>query len=922
MRFSVGILTLAIALSSTAVSGKNNPPPTIPAETNLYSFTTETKLPADYHSSPSTHGSNATGKSLPVSSLAELYSITNIDEPSQFPVLARQSAQQPINQAAISNNEATEADAATTPVVSTLSASEGELTVVADARPSQQKPANIPPGFESLFEDQQSLVDVYFAGRLLVTTRATFNPSSITFEQPSNISSRIPSVLDPDVIQSALAGELSANQEFRCYYRNQRNCGVMYPEVASVIFDSDKFRADLFINPSLLGVSQANHDKFLPPSDAGLSFLQTFNYAFSGNDESGSESIENLYALSLLSYQENAIQMSSNYDNDSNFEIDTLVAQRDWQGMRYLGGYFQTINGDLRFTSETSVVGARIGTSLDTREDERQTSGRQIQVFLQSRGEVSIFKDERLISTRIYDAGNQIIDTSALPGGAYDITLRIRDSGGERVETQFYVKNNNLPPEGDPYYFIELGQVTEFAEGDTLPETIDEHILRGSINTRLNFDNSVFGGLSTTEDDSVAEIGWFGLGNRYDIQLSAALARHDRYGFNSETRFNFDQAWLIGTYRKIWDDGDEALTGDEPDYGAINLIGPEQEQATLKLDFPWGISNVSTSIRYIDRPEQDSVTDYSASIDLEVFRTARSSTDFRFQANHSDGDNFVLATLTWQMRQDHLNYLVRPEYNHADSGDDSDSYGALSASADWDSQQLLSSELRAGISGRLDDDFNSFGAYSDWGGRYGRARGQVEHVDRDDGTSTNFYNGNLSTSFIVAKDQIAIGGKEQNQAAVVIDLRGDAGDSFFDIIVNGGRMGTAKAGTKTVLSLRPFESYAIRLSVRGNDFVYFDDKEHKVTLYPGNVVSLDWQADKVNIIFGRIQDPSGKPVANGLLQGVAGLATTDEFGVFQAEIIESVTEFQVKTLGQLCTVKLPQVVTKNGIASVGNLRCQ
>ncbi len=175
-----------------------------------------------------------------------------------------------------------------------------------------------------------------------------------------------------------------------------------------------------------LMVTQANYDKYLPPSDGGLSFLQTFNHAFSGSDESARETIQNLNALSLLSYKESAIQMSSNIDNDSNFEIDTLVARRDWQGMRYLGGYFQTINGDLRFTTETSVVGARIGTSLDTREDQRQTSGRQIQVFLQSRGDVSIFKDERLVSSRIYDAGNQILDTSELPGGSYDITLRSR----------------------------------------------------------------------------------------------------------------------------------------------------------------------------------------------------------------------------------------------------------------------------------------------------------------------------------------------------------------------------------------------------------------------------------------------------------------------------------------------------------------
>jgi hypothetical protein len=169
-------------------------------------------------------------------------------------------------------------------------------------------------------------------------------------------------------------------------------------------------------------------------------------------------------------------------------------------------------------------VGARIGTSLDTREDQRQTSGRQIQVFLQSRGEVAIFKDQRLVSSRIYDAGNQIIDTSALPGGAYDITLRIRDSGGERIETQYYVKNSSLPPEDEPYYFLELGQLTDLTGDDTLPETIDEHILRGSINTRLNFSNAVFGGKMIRSQKLAGSVWAINMMCRYLQQLPGMIA--------------------------------------------------------------------------------------------------------------------------------------------------------------------------------------------------------------------------------------------------------------------------------------------------------------------------------------------------------------------------------------------------------------
>ena len=788
------------------------------------------------------------------------------------------------------------------------------------------KPGNIPVGFESLFDDQHSLVDVYYAGRFIGTAMATFNPDTIRFDDPKPVVDKIPNTLAPEDILESLSGDLATNQEFRCYHKGQRNCGQLDPEISGVIFNEDNYRVDIFVNPSLLSVQQSTSNKFLPASDSDLSFLQTLNYAFAGSDDDFNEE-DNLFATSLLSYRENAIRMVSNYSDDTvspenNFQVNTLVGQRDWQGIRYLGGYFQTINEDLRFSQETDVVGLRIGTSLDTREDQRQTSGRDIQVFLQSRGEVSIFKDDRLVSTRIYDAGNQILDTSNLPGGSYDIDIRIRDAGGERVETQFYVKNSSLPPQGEPRYFVELGRVTEL-DGDTLPDPIDLYLLRGSINNRINFNNTLIAGLSTTEDDSVGELGWYGLGNHYDVLVTTAVGRYDRYGFNTEARFNYNNAWLTTVYRRIWDDSTDSDNLDDADYGKINLIGDEQEQFTANLTLPVGIANLSFGARYIDRfDDEGSVTDYNASVDFELFRTQDSNIRFRLQYNHSDDDDFVVASLNWRLGAGHWTFQAQPEYEYNDIDGQDDDFARLNASADWDSRDKWASDVRAGVNATFDDDFNSFGANADWGGQYGRARGQVEHVDRDEGGSTTRHNGNMATSFMLADNVPALGGKEQNQAAVIIDLKGGAENVFFDVLVNGSRRATARPGQKSVVSLRPFETYRISLRARGEQFVYFDDKEYSITLYPGNVIKLDWEADIVNIVFGRIKDQHGKPVKNALLKGVAGIATTDDYGIFQAEIKSSTEQLSIETIDSTCAITLPEFTPRRGIASIGSLQCE
>jgi Mat/Ecp fimbriae outer membrane usher protein len=92
-------------------------------------------------------------------------------------------------------------------------------------------------------------------------------------------------------------------------------------------------------------------------------------------------------------------------------------------------------------------------------------------------------------------------------------------------------------------------------------------------------------------------------------------------------------------------------------------------------------------------------------------------------------------------------------------------------------------------------------------------------------------------------------------------------------------------------------------------------------VYPGNAVNLSWAADSLVIIFGELTNQNGTPVENALIHGVAGLATTDDFGQFQAEISPQTQELRFETISDECTVRIPEYEAEGGIGFLPPMTC-
>lgn len=773
-----------------------------------------------------------------------------------------------------------------------------------------------PSGTDRTASTSRGRVDVFFGGTYLTTVAATFNAGQIRFAHPAQLIGLIPNLVGPAQVLQSLSGWLDTHTDSDCRQPGRTDCTPIHPETVAVIFDATSRRADLLINPTLLVPRSALADKYLPASDANISLMQNINYAFNGEDADPYREF-NLYSMTALSYKENALRVVSNFTSNDQFQVDSAVVHRDWRGKRYEAGWFNSDSQDLRFAPEANIAGIRIGTSIDTREDLRQAGGNALDVFLQSRGEVSVFKDGRLISSQRYDAGNQQLDTSALPGGAYDLEIRIRDSAGERTEHRFYVKNTNMPPPDTPFYFFEAGAVTVSDPLHPMPQRSGEYLFRGGLDTRLSGNSAIFTGVGSTADDATGEVGYFGVGSHYRVTVAGALARYQRSGVYSTLDLNFRDVALNASYRRIW--GDPA----EQRFGGVNLLGDVQEQSSLNLSLPAGNTSVELAARYNRRPGENVVSSYSIATHFSLLRTRGAVLGLRLEFARDDDRNFVLATFNWRTGYTSSDSPLTMSALQANNLAANDS---ATANADWSDGQRFGGDLRANLNAVENATRHTVAGNMDFTSGYGRARMQVERDVTSDAVGNDVertrYNGNLSTTVMATPNTVTVAASEHDQAAVVIDLSHAARHASFNVLVDGDRQTTVRAGDRTVIPLTPFRTYRIRLEPRGNEAVALTQSERRVTLYPGNVVNLNWSTDVVDVISGRIVDSHGMPVRNAVIGGAVGDAHTDRYGLFHARMQKSSEYLTVQAHGRHCIVHIPETRRLQTDRSLGVFSCR
>lgn len=788
---------------------------------------------------------------------------------------------------------------------------------------------SVPAGFEDLLAPQQSMVDVYFGGQYVTTMSATFTPETIELLDPDQLVRQVSGLLRPNEVSTALFGELDSHAEAICLNDRDIGCGIIDPEIAGVIFDETRFRADLFVHPDFLETRSVQYNRYLPDSTAGLGLIQNLSANISGNLNSGSS--QNNYTVfgnTLFSAKENSLQMNWDLSRDQNVSVNQLLFERDYQGKQWQAGLVYGSGFGLSFSGGSRLWGVRLASSFNTRIDRSFTQGTPIEIFMPVKGRYEIIYEERLIASGFVDAGNQALDTSGFPGGAYDLTIRLLDEQGNliREENRFFAKQSRLPPEGEPEYFVEGGRMAETGADRILPDLSDRSLIRAGINARLSDTWAGTLATATTQGQTLGEASVFNIGRQYEVSSSVMLAGKKDYGVRADGRYRFDALNLSASYIQLW--RDEAATGNTTNNtDDFDLLANAFRQTSFSANYPLFSGSASYRYSQSQNTSNDSTTSQqirqTISYSRPVYRDNLYSASMRFDTSWTDqGDVTGLLSIELRRSEDNWSFRASPQTNYSKTASStSQTTNSLRVGATYNDRDTFAGRFTSTLNAEKSSGRTSAGVSTRYASTWGNANLNLNYSDNNNSSNTS-YSASLATSITANKDVIAFGGESQSRSAVVINVEGAQLSEQFDVFVNNQRRGYALGGKASIIHLSPFNTYKVRIRPQQSGSLYaFDEREYEVTLYPGNITALDYEVKQVLVVYGRARLSDGNWLSHASVQGGEGLAVSDEFGLFQADVSSDTTELTFRKKGQECSIPLTPEKYESDFVNLGQVVC-
>lgn len=759
------------------------------------------------------------------------------------------------------------------------------LTSTPEPKSRKRKPVHkdwVPPGFEDLNAPQKNAVDVFYGGYFLTSVKATFTTTEITLEEVSKLIQRISDLNDPDAVSLILEAPLYTNPAQVCRKKKADSCGQLSPSSVGVIFDQSQLKLDLFISPTLLKTRTVQQLAFLPPSDAGFSVLEDISIFTSGSR--GGESTYNAASTTIFSYAENRLLLRSNFTSSDDFSIETMVLQREFQGRDYQAGIFRGNAGNFVFMKDTLFAGLTLESSLITREDLNISLGSDVEVFLDSRSRVEIYKDGKLLSTQYYDIGNQLISTASLPGGSYDIELRIINNAGvTRTETRFFSKTSRLPPKDQALFFVQLGEEMTEESNRVLPKGNNKRFFRAGISQRLTDSFGGRLGLSINEDSTLIEANLFKQGTKYELE--AILARDDLNvsAVDLRLRYRFDKGSLNVTSRKIWNDRDPAISNSQ--------IGPKALQASVSGSWrtSFGVGNLF--FRVTEGANDERKKSYGVRWNNNQLFSVRNLSN-SLELSRNDGANLLLLSASYRLNNGSWSNTVSSRYKKQDSSSSSakDRFSG-NTSSNWKTPSGSRNQYNVAI--RADSqDTGSLETRLQAKSNLGEASLVVDYANEN---SKLNYSSSMKTSFAATSKKVGIGGARRERSGFLVSAKGNSeDDASISVLIDGSNRATIDINSTRFVPVSEYDIHEISFLPNGNKLLNVDTKIYRKSMYPGNVVYLEVEVKEIVVALGRVIDGQGNPIPNALLKNIEGLATTDELGYFQAEMVAGNREIGVK----------------------------
>lgn len=764
-----------------------------------------------------------------------------------------------------------------------------------------------PEGFRSLTEKQTTEADVYFGGLLLTTVFVEYDLYEIEVLDPAAVVERIPNVRHADKLVQHLTGPRPTNAEHICSLRTRVECGKLRPQVLDLIFDDSRFRLDLFVNRNELALHALEQERYLPDSAVDRSWLHNLRSSLSGT---GSDRRYNLSSESFFSMGESRLRGRYALSNDG-FTLYEMSWQQDDRDVEYEYGSFRTLGRNSAFANDFDVLGVRMASSTKRRLDLDSALGTPVYLFLDERSRVDVYRGSELVHSRYYEAGNRQIDSSGFPDGAYDVTLKISGhSGEEKEEIQFFVKSGMMPPKGEPQYFVEAGTLVDTSQPG-LPDVLGEYWMRGGTSHRVRDDLALDGEFFYAGSHGVIQGGLFTLQRNWHMYSGAMLSDRGDKGFSIRAGLHLGEVSANIDYRQVTAREQEVAQ-------AFSLFQRSFRQGTLTLAFPMLGGRFFVRGRLNDRSANNEKS-LGFSYWAPLFQSRGLTGNLSLDGNYSSEQSWIQLglRLRWQRRGESATF--NPAFRHFEDGQDT-GFDML-ANGRWNG---LSDFGRLGQTDRSVF-VNHTPERSNLGARFVPREYPMSDVEvgiqRNLQATDYYYAMNNQTTVVTRNGNTSWGDGGRGAGALMVRINGPI-TGKFEVVVDDRVAGYAWAGTPTVISLPPYETYRVRIRPLGDRIVGVDERVHQLTLYPGNVETLEFTARELTVLVGQAVYVDGTPVASARFENVEGYGSTDELGWFQVELAHRDPLVLTPRAGATCRIQLPELYVEQGLAVVDQLVCE
>jgi|GEM_PF-3409299 len=740
----------------------------------------------------------------------------------------------------------------------------------------------IPAGFEELNAPHETAVDVYYGGLKIGSYRAVFTPKTILFAHPEEMVAKIPALKfeESQRVVTALTGELPTNADQICGHVQTDTCDKLTPEVAGLIFNEGKFQAEIFLNPGMLAIQDTHKEKILPPAPDVYSSVHALNGGITGGG--GASQDYSFISNSTYAYGSGRINTIGIFTAEEK-QINALTASLDRWGLDNRAGYFDSKSSQL--LPQIPMLGASVGTSLNTNLALRDAAGSRLTVFLPQRSYVSIIHNGVIYTTDFYEAGNQVLNTDSLPEGTYEVTLRIRDTGGITTEEKrFFAKNFAIPPEDQPIYFGQLGTIRDtqtrrftLSAGEGLVANV------GTIQ-RVSEIAGGTANLQVVKDELFTEGGIFLLlPPNHQLRTSVLISSAKDLGFGASYLGYFcDKTVSVASDLRTLYSG--KTTPDIIDESDPVRESSKQVSATAAYQVT-PLTNIALQGTYTKTGAGEQKYAYGPALRYDFWQGQDSTLSFTTDSSKTELGTINSVYIRYSMRLGQWGYDAEGGARRGNSGITNGTTKTGNAHVTWNGDQTPGQLTVIGAGVQHDDESDDYSVDFDHRGRLGNVR-MLGHRTNTTTDSNTFYSGNFGFSVVNADGGYSWGGNQQQSSGIVVKNTGNATDVPMMVLVNNAEQGTFTTGESTTLFVTPYQTYKISIKPLQSSAIDYDGSVKNVTLYPGNVLPMVWAINRINVVLGHVVLPDGTPLVNAKLEEARNISVTDDEGMFQGELLE------------------------------------